>query len=345
MADIRIKDLNPFSGTPTADDFLAIDGASETKKIAGNTFALNSKIDYAINEIKSAPNGTAKIIVSDIPPASIGDTSLGNEEYFKSTVKKLCETYPNRTQTLFIGRGTPNSSWYYEIFIYNTSEINSEGFPRYAFGRAITFNNEYFGLTSNYVWAWRKVKTGTNLDVTRLPSGSDLNTLIGNEKSGFYYITTGVANVPDNLTYAALLVIANDNVTFQIVSNQQGIWWRAYTGSPIAWRAWKSIGFTTYGEFTGDYISGKWNVRRNGDVVTMQVGNFTNIPTGEFRMNGVVPVGFRPAATVSYTIVSREATPRVFALSITPTGDLIFYNYSSACAGVLPIANVFTYLA
>ena len=51
------------------------------------------------------------------------------------------------------------------------------------------------------------------------------------------------------------------------------------------------------------------------------------------------------AATVSYTIVSREATPRVFALSITPTGDLIFYNYSSAYAGVLPIANVFTYLA
>lgn len=42
MADVRIKDLEAFSGTPTATDFLAIDSANETKKISGNTF-LNNK--------------------------------------------------------------------------------------------------------------------------------------------------------------------------------------------------------------------------------------------------------------------------------------------------------------
>lgn len=40
MADTRIKDLATFSGTPTATDFLAIDGPNETKKIPGNMFAL-----------------------------------------------------------------------------------------------------------------------------------------------------------------------------------------------------------------------------------------------------------------------------------------------------------------
>lgn len=178
MADIRIKDLAAFSGTPAANDFLAIEGPNETKKIRGDSFALNSKVDYMINEIKSTPAGTSKIIISDIPPAEIGGTGLGNEEYFKRTVKKLCEVYPNKSDTLFVGRGRPDSQWFYEICIYNTSEVNSEGLPRYSFGRAIKLNGMVCeAVINDFAWTWRENNDFTSTffrytpaDVTQNPN-------------------------------------------------------------------------------------------------------------------------------------------------------------------------------
>ena len=221
MADTRIKDLPTFSGTPTATDFLAIDGPNETKKIPGNIFALDSK---------------------------------------------------------------------------------------------------------------------TRLNVPRLESGDDLNTLFGNAKSGFYYIGTGVANVPDNLTYAALLVIANDNVTFQIISNQLGIWWRAYTGSPILWREWKSVGVTTtfdYNQFTYNsgftyYASSGGDAPiayKNGNVVTLG-GVFkctaAQSTTGAVAI-GRVPIGCEPRQAVRY--VQYAGGKNTFNVQINTNGNILVSAY------------------
>lgn len=225
MADVRIKDLAAFSGTPTATDFLAIDSANETKKIPSNIFALDSK---------------------------------------------------------------------------------------------------------------------TKLNVSRLGSGDDLDTLYGNDNSGFYYITNNVANAPT--TYASLIVIAGGTPSYQLVWNATGIMYRAYVGNPLAWTEWRSIGQTTRQTITGEYISGQWIIKRNGNVVTVQVGSFSKVITGQFRMNGVIPEGFRPTEDASFTFVSREGTPRVFALQITPAGDMVFYNYNAALASAVPIANVFSYI-
>lgn len=356
MADIRIKDLAAFSGTPTATDFLAIDSMNETKKIPGNAFALNSKIDYAINEIKSAPNGTAKIIVSDIPPASIGGTSLGNEEYFKSTLKKLCEVYPNRTDTLFIGKGLPGNFWIYEIFIYNTSIVNSEGLPQYSFGRVFTFGTEYYGSTINHVFAWKKslndlegVVIRTSLDITEDPNPrQSISILKSRDKNNQDLVSFTVGKDSDGST-SLFFGIYNTDTN----GNSINVWPRmrlarngaVYYDIPNVDNFRSAIGLsTTRATFTGDYIQGQWIARKNGNVVTIQTGNFSSVPTGTFRMDGVIPEGFRPTENASFTFVSKEGTPRVFALQITPAGDMVFYNYNAAIASAVPIANVFSYI-
>ena len=79
----------------------------------------------------------------------------------------------------------------------------------------------------------------TKLNVTELGSSDDLNTLFGNDKSGFYYITRNVANAPD--TFIGLIVIAKNDVTFQLAYRGNKIYIREYTGNSqsMTWSDWR----------------------------------------------------------------------------------------------------------
>lgn len=84
----------------------------------------------------------------------------------------------------------------------------------------------------------------TKLNVTRLGSNRDLDDLWGIEKSGFYYITEGVAHAPT--TYCALIVISQERqqdhgTTFQLAFRNTGIYWRSYSGDPLTWGAWRMV--------------------------------------------------------------------------------------------------------
>ena len=79
-----------------------------------------------------------------------------------------------------------------------------------------------------------------NLGITHdvLGSGDNLNNLTGNDKAGFYQITTGVTNAPASWSW--LLVLSGAG-TAQIVFDSTKIYSRVLTGSPLAWTAWKSV--------------------------------------------------------------------------------------------------------
>lgn len=68
-----------------------------------------------------------------------------------------------------------------------------------------------------------------------LSSGDDLNNI---KTTGLYYITSGVSNTPDNVTYTAMLCYAaSSSAVFQFVfgSTTKS---RKYIGSTPTWREW-----------------------------------------------------------------------------------------------------------
>ena len=81
-------------------------------------------------------------------------TSDSEDEWLKALLVALCTTYTGKSG-LFRGYLSPNSKLYYEVYIYNTSEKDSTGLPRYAFGTYSHWstNGGKFG-TNNYTF-WR----------------------------------------------------------------------------------------------------------------------------------------------------------------------------------------------
>lgn len=74
----------------------------------------------------------------------------------------------------------------------------------------------------------------------RLSSGDNLNNLIGDSATGFYYVGVGVANAPQDWTW---LIVIGGSGTMQVGFSENKIFLRAYTGSPLLWTSWRQITF------------------------------------------------------------------------------------------------------
>lgn len=73
-----------------------------------------------------------------------------------------------------------------------------------------------------------------------LSSGDDLNTLVSSDDSGFYYIGGGVSHAPQD--WCALIVIARmTGGCTQIAISASNLYYRQYTGSPLAWTSWRYV--------------------------------------------------------------------------------------------------------
>lgn len=79
-----------------------------------------------------------------------------SEDYFKKFLQYICQKYPNRQNTLFIGSATPNATGFVLFYIYDTNDINNEGNPKYSGGFNITVNSDIsvFGC-NNYNYFYR----------------------------------------------------------------------------------------------------------------------------------------------------------------------------------------------
>lgn len=74
-----------------------------------------------------------------------------------------------------------------------------------------------------------------------LGSGDNLNTLYSLEDSGFYQITTGVANAP--VTWCKLIVIGGAGCA-QLIIEGNALYYRMYTGNPARWTSWRYLAGT-----------------------------------------------------------------------------------------------------
>ena len=97
-------------------------------------------------------------------------TSDSDAEWLKATLKAICATYPNYSSVVFKGKIAPNSEGYYEVCIYNTDTVDSNGLPRYSYGtfRKYTGNYYVFG-TSDYSYYCTSIvqNSGTwNISIT-----------------------------------------------------------------------------------------------------------------------------------------------------------------------------------
>ena len=93
-------------------------------------------------------------------------TSTGDEEWLKALLKKICTTYPNTTDTIFKGKIGPNSQGFYEVYIYNTSTIDSTtGLPQHSYGIWRKWS-PFFAIfgTSSYNFNFYDVLTDQNYE-------------------------------------------------------------------------------------------------------------------------------------------------------------------------------------
>lgn len=129
--------------------------------------------------------------------------------------------------TLRVWHGTgsasnPGESWYYVVQEYN--DFYGDSWRR----------SGQSGSGTTVTWGdWC---ASLNSRDRRLGSGTDLDNY---KTTGFYGITSGAANAPQNWTW--LMVIGAAGGVVQVVFAQAKIMIRAYTGYPLAWTAWKSV--------------------------------------------------------------------------------------------------------
>lgn len=71
-----------------------------------------------------------------------------------------------------------------------------------------------------------------------LGAGDDLNNLYNDYDSGFYRINSGVANSPQD--WCRLIVIGGSGCA-QLIITPSNLWYRMYTGSPLAWSSWRYL--------------------------------------------------------------------------------------------------------
>ena len=100
-------------------------------------------------------------------------TSTSDADCLQAVLKKLCRDYPNKTLAMFKGIYKQNNCGYFEVLIYDTSEVDSTtGLPRYSFGTATKLGAKFYKFgTSEYAYtvtdvdSWRAIQN--NLTSTR----------------------------------------------------------------------------------------------------------------------------------------------------------------------------------
>lgn len=97
-----------------------------------------------------------------IPLATYYDSYLGTPNDINATLqailKRTCELYPNRVSCFFFGSIVTATRGYIQFVIYDTSDVDANGYPKYAAGECVRYagysgqeNRKYSFGTINYV--------------------------------------------------------------------------------------------------------------------------------------------------------------------------------------------------
>lgn len=247
-----------------------------TLKIGTATFDYNTAFGvsgsgttpaYAItaNGIHSYKGSQYPIIYNPVTNADVkkADTTLTasstHSQWLTGLLKALCTAYPNQTGARFVGVLSPNSTGYYEVYIYDTSAIDDEtGLPQYSFGTYRKYNNTDINFwTSNYIFGIADVSTAAG--VGALPStGGTITGILAIKKT-----TVGTNTYAD----------ANPKIMFQNAGASQNI--------SLTFTDYDSIKSPASLTLNGNQ-GGEWFIAPNIYVSdTLEVGN-----GGKLKANG-----------------------------------------------------------
>ena len=233
-------------------------------------------------------------------------TSSADTNWFQALVKAICVKYPNRTNTMFRGLIAPNSNKVYEVFIYNTSNVNSStNLPQYSFGRSLNYGGGYtkYG-TDNYVWRFANVDTNTNTTYT---AGTGLELSGTQFKAKLGYTTSGDNRAVQADSSGNLYVVQKDNNTWN--ANSKNV--AGYVAAPgaVAYKVWKTDASGNPAWRSEDRL-----------VMTPQTAVETNLASNAYISRTVdinTESGYRAIAIAGWSLNDHRIYPYRVSLDVT----------------------------
>lgn len=165
-----------------------------------------------------------------------------------------------------------------------------------------------------------------------LTTGDDLNSLVGANASGLYQIQSGVSNAPSDWSW---LVVTGGTGSSQLVITATRLFFRAYTGTPLAWTAWRKV--TNDDEyFTNRPITYVTNSIVGENALyrcrCASIGRFAtfymNLHLGPVSTSDFVKIGtcaINPYVSVLASVPIQDTTDNA-TFEIATNGDLLVYK-------------------
>ena len=131
---------------------------TDTSKVnkSGDTMTGNLKVPALISADKPNSKNTPLYILPYVSYEEIAP-SHDTGDYLKALLKWICRNYPNVEGGLWLGRANPNSAGQIIIDIYDTSDVDGDGMPKYCCGtyrnlsgEIVTFNTNAYEFTGFY---------------------------------------------------------------------------------------------------------------------------------------------------------------------------------------------------
>lgn len=223
-----------------ANEYAAIDHRhpSDTNKVnkSGDTMTGSLTVPKILGAGENEGKGI--IPVRYITREELGTATSDVDGYIQAWIKKVCELYPNTEHCIFIGSGNPAAAITLQACIYNTSERNSDGVPRYAYGVCLEYgytnNIQQFGIIE-YAYEPKKpfmTREGRWLD------GDVKNAT----HSGVYYCSADSTGLPSGANRFGQLFVSHEHDTIAqiyISHENKQMWARGgkYSGGEV-WTDW-----------------------------------------------------------------------------------------------------------
>ena len=121
----------------------AVPQTARTLELASNWMLRAGSIAGSAISGTAPMSPTANIIVpvGRVNGSNIGAASGAINDFLDALLKHICSVYPGFTRCRFIGTGLADVSVYFDLLVYDTSEVNSSGYPLYSFGTAMSWNS------------------------------------------------------------------------------------------------------------------------------------------------------------------------------------------------------------
>lgn len=193
--DTKVTQTN----TATDADYRVLFSANANNTTETTTTRKNTAFRYNPSTQMLKVNGMASddgsypVINCDVTTAEVRavsglDTSGTTCDYMRDLLIAICQKYPGLSNHRFQGCLQPSSYGFYDIFIYNTSEVDATTqLPRYSFGLFRRYTATYMKFyTQNFVFSCSDVDTNTTYSAGQglSLSGTEFGANLGYTTSG-----------------------------------------------------------------------------------------------------------------------------------------------------------------